>query len=41
MGGVLIGLSVAILAGVVMYFVVSKVKLDKKEKSYKSGNDKK
>ena len=41
MGGVLIGLSVAILAGVVIYFVVSKVKLDKKEKSYRSGNDKK
>ncbi len=35
MGGVLIGLSVAILAGVVIYFVVSKVKLDKKEKKYK------
>ena len=35
MGGVLIGLSVAILAGVVIYFVVSKVKLDKKEKRYK------
>ena len=41
MGGVLIGLSVAILAGVVIYFVVSKVKLDKKEKNYKGGNDKK
>lgn len=41
MGGVLIGLSVAVLAGVVLYFVVSKVKLDKKEKSYKKGNDKK
>lgn len=41
MGGVLIGLSVALLAGVVIYFVVSKVKLDKKEKSYKNGNDKK
>ena len=35
MGGVLIGLSVAILAGVVIYFIVSKVKLDKKEKKYK------
>ena len=34
-GGVLIGLSVAVLAGVVIYFVVSKVKLDKKEKGYK------
>lgn len=41
MGGVLIGLSVAVLAGVVIYFVVSKVKLDKKEKRYKGGNDKK
>jgi len=41
MGGVLIGLSVAILAGVVIYFIVSKVKLDKKEKSYKSENNKK
>ncbi len=36
MGGVLIGLSVAVLAGVVIYFVVSKVKLDKKEKKYKN-----
>ncbi len=35
MGGVLIGVSVALLAGVVIYFVVSKVKLDKKERSYK------
>ena len=35
MGGVLIGLSVALLAGVVIYFVVSKVKLDRKEKAYK------
>lgn len=41
MGGVLIGLSVAVLAGVVIYFVISKVKLDKKEKSYRKGNDKK
>lgn len=42
LGGVLIGLSVAVLAGVVIYFVVSKVKLDKKEKGYKvdSKNDK-
>ena len=42
LGGVLIGLSVAVLAGVVVYFVVSKVKLDKKEKGYKVGskNDK-
>ena len=40
LGGVLIGLSVAILAGVVIYFGVSKVKLDKKEKSYKSENSK-
>lgn len=39
MGGVLIGLSVAILAGVVIYFIVSKVKLDKKEKSYKSDKE--
>ena len=38
LGGVLIGVSVAILAGVVIYFVVSKVKLDKKEKGYKSEN---
>lgn len=36
MGGVLIALSVALLAGVVIYFVVSKVKLDKKEKKYKN-----
>lgn len=36
MGGVLIALSVAILAGVVIYFVVSKVKLDKKENKYKN-----
>lgn len=42
MGGVLIGVSVALLVGVVGYFVVSKVKLDKKEKSYKNaGRDKK
>ena len=41
MGGVLIGVSVALLAGVVGYFVVSKVKLDKKEKAYtKAGKDK-
>ena len=38
LGGVLIGVSVAILAGVVAYFVVSKVKLDKKEKRYSSEN---
>lgn len=37
-GGVLIGLSVALLAGVVIYFVVSKKKLDKKEKSYRKDN---
>ncbi len=35
MGGVLIGVSVALLGGVVIYFIVSKVKLDKKERSYK------
>lgn len=35
LGGVLIGVSVALLAGVVIYFIVSKVKLDKKERSYK------
>ncbi|MBO5394423.1 MAG: hypothetical protein J6A28_00765, partial [Clostridia bacterium] len=35
MGGVLIGLSVVLLAGVVVYFVASKKKLDKKEKSYR------
>ncbi|MBQ8908763.1 MAG: hypothetical protein IJY90_00525 [Clostridia bacterium] len=34
-GGALIGLSVALLAGVIIYFVVSKKKLDKKEKSYR------
>ena len=34
LGGVLIGVSVALLVGVVAYFVISKVKLDKKEKSY-------
>ena len=38
LGGVLIALSVAVLAGVVIYFVVSKVKLDKKEKGYKVDN---
>lgn len=36
MGGVLIGLSLTLLAGVVVYFVVSKVKLDKKERAYKN-----
>lgn len=36
LGGVLIGVSVAILAGVVIYFVVSKVKLDKRAKGYQS-----
>lgn len=42
MGGVLIGISVALLVGVVGYFVVSKVKLDKKEKSARnSGKDRK
>ncbi len=42
MGGVLIGVSVALLAGVVGYFVISKVKLDRKEKGYKNaGKDKK
>ena len=40
LGGVLIGVSVAILAGVVIYFVVSKVKLDKREKSYRVDSDK-
>ncbi|MBQ8444492.1 MAG: hypothetical protein IJX25_03980 [Clostridia bacterium] len=40
MGGVLIGLSVALLAGVVIYFVVSKKKLDKKEKSYRNEKSK-
>lgn len=35
-GGVLIGVSVLLLVGVVGYFVLSKVKLDKKEKSYKN-----
>lgn len=38
LGGILIGVSVAILVGVVAYFVVSKVKLDKKEKRYTSNN---
>ena len=41
MGGVLIGLSVTLLAGVVVYFIVSKVKLDKKEKSYKKESKRK
>lgn len=42
MGGILIAVSVVLLVGVVGYFVVSKVKLDKKEKSYKNaGKDKK
>ena len=42
LGGVLIGVSVAILVGVVAYFVVSKVKLDKKEKRYsQNSKDKK
>ena len=41
LGGVLIGLSVALLAGVVIYFIVSKVKLDKKEKTYKAKISKK
>ncbi len=40
LGGVLIGVSVAILAGVVIYFVVSKVKLDKREKGYRVETDK-
>ena len=40
LGGVLIGVSVALLAGVVIYFVVSKVKLDKKEKAYKNAKRK-
>lgn len=39
-GGVLIGISVALLVGVVAYFVVSKVKLDKKEKSYRDSSSK-
>lgn len=42
MGGILIAVSVALLVGVVGYFVISKVKLDKKEKGYKNaGKDKK
>ena len=42
MGGVLIAISVVLLAGVVVYFVVSKKKLDKKEKSYRlASKDKK
>ena len=41
LGGVLIGISVALLAGVVIYFIVSKVKLDKREKSYKAKTAKK
>ena len=41
LGGVLIGVSVAILVGVVAYFVVSKVKLDKKEKRLNQENGKK
>ena len=41
MGGVLIGLSVTLLAGVVVYFIVSKVKLDKKENSYKKESKRK
>lgn len=41
LGGVLIGLSVTVLAGVVIYFVVSKVKLDKRARGYQqdSKND--
>ena len=39
LGGVLIAVSVAALAGVVIYFIVSKVKLDKKEKRYKQDID--
>ena len=41
LGGVLIGVSVGILVGVVAYFVVSKVKLDKKEKGYSSNKKRK
>ncbi len=41
LGGVLIAVSVAALAGVVIYFVVSKVKLDKKEKKYRQDSDEK
>lgn len=39
LGGVLIVVSVVALAGVVIYFIVSKVKLDKKEKRYKQDLD--
>ena len=39
LGGVLIAVSVVALAGVVIYFIVSKVKLDKKEKRYKQDID--
>ena len=38
LGGILIALSVAVLAGVVVYFVVSKVKLDKRAKGYQQEN---
>ena len=41
LGGILIAVSVAALAGVVIYFIVSKVKLDKKEKRYKQDIDEK
>lgn len=40
LGGILIALSVAVLAGVVVYFVVSKVKLDKRAKGYQQENKK-
>ena len=39
LGGILIAVSVVALAGVVIYFIVSKVKLDKKEKRYKQDID--
>ena len=39
LGGILIAVSVVALAGVVIYFIVSKVKLDKKEKRYKQDLD--
>ena len=39
LGGILIAVSVVALAGVVIYFIVSKVKLDKREKKYKQDID--
>ena len=40
LGGILIALSVGVLAGVVIYFVVSKVKLDRRAKGYQQENKK-